>query len=62
MAELTTLEEKLAEVTGLARPAKDLSEKVAGLVEDEDNQGSLAFAPPRTPTPELVLPSSEAGT
>jgi hypothetical protein len=36
MAEITTLEEKLAEVTGLARAAKDLSEKVAGLVEEED--------------------------
>jgi hypothetical protein len=35
MAELTTLEEKLAEVTGLARAAKDLSEKVAGMVKDE---------------------------
>ncbi len=35
MAEMTTLEEKLAEVTGLARAAKDLSEKVAGLVEDD---------------------------
>lgn len=37
MAEITTLEEKLAEVTGLARAAKDLSEKVAGLVEEEDD-------------------------
>lgn len=36
MAEITTLEEKLAEVTGLARAAKDLSEKVAGMVEDEE--------------------------
>lgn len=36
MAEITTLEEKLAEVTGLARAAKDLSAKVADLVEDED--------------------------
>ena len=35
MAEITTLEEKLAEVTGLARAAKDLSERVAGMVEDE---------------------------
>ena len=35
MAEITTLEEKLAEVTGLARAAKDLSEKVAGMVEDD---------------------------
>lgn len=36
MAEITTLEEKLAEVTGLARAAKDLSEKVAGMVEDDE--------------------------
>lgn len=36
MAEITTLEEKLAEVTGLARAAKDLSAKVAGMVDDDD--------------------------
>lgn len=36
MAEITTLEEKLAEVTGLARAAKDLSTKVADLVEDDE--------------------------
>jgi hypothetical protein len=41
MAELTTLEEKLAEVTGLAKAAKDLSEKVAGLVDDEELGGKL---------------------
>ena len=41
MAELTTLEEKLAEVTGLAKAAKDLSEKVAGLVDDEQLGGKL---------------------
>jgi hypothetical protein len=35
MAEITTLEEKLAEVTGLARAAVDASEKVEGLVDDE---------------------------
>jgi len=34
MAEITTLEEKLAEVTGLARAAKELSEQVAGMVDD----------------------------
>jgi hypothetical protein len=42
MAEITTLEEKLAEVTGLARAAKDLSEKVAGLVEDEEVSQQLS--------------------
>jgi hypothetical protein len=42
MAEITTLEEKLAEVTGLARAAKDLSEKVAGMVEDDEVSQKLA--------------------
>jgi hypothetical protein len=42
MAEITTLEEKLAEVTGLARAAKDLSEKVAGLVEDDEVSQKLS--------------------
>jgi hypothetical protein len=41
MAEITTLEEKLAEVTGLARAAKDLSAKVADMVEDEDAKEKL---------------------
>jgi hypothetical protein len=36
MAELTTLEEKLAEVLGLAQAARDATRKVEGLVEDED--------------------------
>ena len=36
MAELTTLEEKLAEVIGLAQAAQSSTEKVEGLVEDED--------------------------
>jgi hypothetical protein len=35
MAELTTLEEKLAEVTGLAQAAQGATEKIEGLVEDE---------------------------
>lgn len=35
MAEITTLEEKLAEVTGLARAAKDATEKVEGLIDDQ---------------------------
>jgi hypothetical protein len=35
MAEITTLEEKLAEVTGLARAAVDATEKVEGMVDDE---------------------------
>jgi hypothetical protein len=36
MAELTTLEEKLAEVTGLAKAAQEATQKVEGLVDDED--------------------------
>jgi hypothetical protein len=35
MAEISTLEEKLAEVTGLARSAKDATEKVEGMVDDQ---------------------------
>ena len=35
MAEITTLEEKLAEVTGLARAAQDATTKVEGMVDDE---------------------------
>lgn len=36
MAELTTLEEKLSEVLGLAQAAQDATVKVEGLVEDEE--------------------------
>jgi hypothetical protein len=36
MAELTTLEEKLAEVLGLAQAAQGATEKVEGLLEDQD--------------------------
>jgi hypothetical protein len=41
MAELTTLEEKLAEVTGLAMAAQGAVEKVSGLVEDDDLRQTL---------------------
>jgi hypothetical protein len=41
MAELTTLEEKLAEVLGLAQAAQGATEKVEGLVEDQDVAGAL---------------------
>jgi hypothetical protein len=41
MAELTTLEEKLAEVLGLAQAAQDATAKVEGLVEDEDAISTL---------------------
>ncbi len=41
MAELTTLEEKLAEVLGLAQAAQKATEKVEGLVEDESIVASL---------------------
>ena len=41
MAELTTLEEKLAEVTGLAMAAQGAGQKVSGLVEDDDLRQAL---------------------
>jgi hypothetical protein len=41
MAELTTLEEKLAEVTGLAKAAQEATQKIEGLVEDEDLAAQL---------------------
>lgn len=41
MAELTTLEEKLAEVLGLAQAAQKATEKVEGLVEDESIAANL---------------------
>jgi predicted phage tail protein len=41
MAELTTLEEKLAEVIGLAEAAKKTTEKVEGLVDDEQIAAKL---------------------
>jgi hypothetical protein len=41
MAELTTLEEKLAEVTGLAMAAQGATEKVSGLVDDEELRRGL---------------------
>jgi hypothetical protein len=41
MAELTTLEEKLAEVTGLAQAAQGATEKIEGMVEDENIVATL---------------------
>ncbi|HEU4393838.1 MAG TPA: hypothetical protein VFR04_09435 [Solirubrobacterales bacterium] len=41
MAELTTLEEKLAEVLGLAQAAQGATEKVEGMVDDEEIVASL---------------------
>jgi hypothetical protein len=41
MAELTTLEEKLAEVLGLAQAAQGATEKVEGLVDDDEVAGVL---------------------
>jgi hypothetical protein len=41
MAELTTLEEKLAEVLGLAQAARGATEKVEGMVEDEEVVATL---------------------
>jgi methyl-accepting chemotaxis protein len=42
MAELTTLEEKLAEVLGLAQAAQGATEKIEGLVEDDEVTQVLA--------------------
>jgi hypothetical protein len=41
MAELTTLEEKLAEVTGLAQAAQQATQKVEGLIDDEELASQL---------------------
>jgi hypothetical protein len=41
MAELTTLEEQLAEVIGLAKAAQEATQKVEGLVDDEELRGQL---------------------
>src|SRR3954467_6307125 len=41
MAELTTLEEKLAEVIGLAKAAQEATQKVEGLVDDEELASKL---------------------
>jgi hypothetical protein len=41
MAEVNTLEEKLAEVLGLAQAAQGTAEKVEGLVEDEEIRDRL---------------------
>ncbi|HEX5762075.1 MAG TPA: hypothetical protein VFY04_03030 [Solirubrobacterales bacterium] len=41
MAELTVLEEKLSEVLGLAQAAQDATQKVEGLVDDEQITAAL---------------------
>src|SRR4051812_9158268 len=41
MADLTTLEEKLAEVTGLAKAAQEATQKVEGLVDDDELSSQL---------------------
>jgi hypothetical protein len=41
MAELTPLEEKLAEVLGLAQAAQDATQKVEGLTDHDDLRGTL---------------------
>jgi hypothetical protein len=43
MADLTTLEEKLAEVTGLAAAAADATKKVEGLLEEDQTEIALAL-------------------
>ena len=41
MAELTTLEEKLAEVIGLAKAAQEATEKVEGMLDDDELASQL---------------------
>jgi len=41
MAELTVLDEKLAEVLGLAQAAQEATQKVIGLVEDDEVKSTL---------------------
>lgn len=41
MAELTKLEDKLGEVLGLAKAAREATTKIAGLVDDDDIQRTL---------------------
>jgi hypothetical protein len=43
MAELTTLEEKPAEVTGLAAAAQDATKKVEGMLDGEDSELAQAL-------------------
>ncbi len=45
MAELTVLEEKIAEVIGLAMAAQDATEKVEGLTDDEELAQQLRQQP-----------------
>jgi len=60
MAELTTLEEKPAEATGLAQAAQGATKKVEGLVDDEGiartlqqmREGSLKLAAEHDPNEE----------
>ena len=59
MAELTTLEEKLAEVLGLAQAAQEATEKVEGLVEDEEHRRASCSRCARRPRrPSAAAPSS----
>ena len=45
MAELTHLEEKLAEVTGLAMAAEAAGGKISKLTEEEDESGARPWLP-----------------
>lgn len=65
MADLTTLEEKLAEVTGLAAAAVDATKKVEGLLEDDQSEIAQALQKMREESDELdgfeFLTMTEAG-
>jgi len=58
MAELTTLEEKLAEVLGLAQAAQGATEKVEGMVEDEGIVAALQKCATRPQRPSAAAPTS----
>ncbi|HEU4944380.1 MAG TPA: hypothetical protein VFT10_04385 [Solirubrobacterales bacterium] len=61
MAEITTLEEKLAEVTGLARAAKDATEEVESLVDSEEAARALQMREEAEETDQRCLTMAEAG-
>lgn len=60
MADLTTLEEKLAEVTGLAAAAQDATKKVEGLLEDGDSEVARALRKMREEAEETERRCTEA--
>jgi hypothetical protein len=60
MADLTTLDEKLAEVTGLAAAAQDATKKVEGMLEDDDSELAQALRKMRQEAEETERRCTEA--